>query len=437
MLTPQQRSALVDAMTGDSPSVRTIDVGYTYIGQFIAHDITEPAHPRNNHHPTAALDLDSLYGTAVPAAIDARGRFEIGRGEGDIPDLLRDASGQARIPDLRNDENVIVAQLHLFWQRFHNFLLDQSLAKNFDEARELTIKTFLLVVVEDYLQLLLAPKVFEQYFRRGQRHWLNLPSSPVPLLFSKAAFRFGHSMVRDFYELAGRVRDTAELFRADRPLTADFHVAWRQFFGWPDQATGVPDALAIDTLVTPTMVRIPFPPGQQTNIVEKNILASETLQHTGMQLVEQFLMQNPELASVFDLAPQTQLSPDLKKLKGVTLAELPLWPYILNEAAVEAGGERLGTFGSLICAEVLANSIEDAGLLSWPLQLADALTSLGALGTRIREVAAVHDRPLPAENSPAQNNAAQNNPAQNNRGRLFCMRHLIELLEPTSDTPRS
>ncbi|MBM0103404.1 hypothetical protein JM946_01545 [Steroidobacter sp. S1-65] len=417
MLTPQQRTDLIEAMTGDGPTMMTIDAGYTYLGQFIAHDITEQAAPRNNHQPTAALDLDSLYGATVPAVLDSRGRFVIGRSEDDIPDLLRDASGRARIPEMRNDDNVIVAQLHLFWQRFHNFLIDHRLASNFEQARELTIKVFLLMVVEDYLQLLLAPAVFEQYFRRGERHWLGLPLSPVPLLFSKAAFRFGHSMVRDFYEIAGQPHDTEQLFRADRPLTREFHIAWRGFFGWPGVPTGTPDALAIDTLITPKMTRIAFPPGQVTNIVAKNIAASETLPGTGVQIVEQFLSQNPHLANAFQLAPQMQLSPDLVGVPNITAADLPLWPYILNEAAVEAGGARLGTFGSLICAEVLANSIEAAGLLSWPLRFADALDSLGLLGARIQEVAVVHQRPLPTHDR---------------AGRLFCMRHLIELLEPTT-----
>lgn len=417
MLTAQQRTALIDAMTGDGPTMMTIDAGYTYLGQFIAHDITEQAAPRNNHRPTAALDLDSLYGTTVPAVIDARGRFVIGRSEDDIPDLLREPSGRARIPEMRNDDNVIVAQLHLFWQRFHNFVVDQGLSGSFDEARELTIKAFLLVVVEDYLQLLLAPAVFDRYFRRGERHWLNLPTSPVPPLFTKAAFRFGHTMVRDFYEIAGEPRDTEQLFRADRPLTKEFRIAWNGFFGWPGVPTGTPDALAIDTLITPKMTRIAFPPGQQTNIVEKNIQASETLPGTGVQLVHRFLSQNPSLASVFELAPQNRLSPDLAHLDNICVADLPLWPYILNEAAVATGGERLGTFGSLICAEVLANSIEAAGLLSWPVRFEDALHSLGLLGDRIQEVAAVHNRPLPRQGHP---------------GRSFCMRHLIELLEPTN-----
>ena len=404
-------------MTGDGPTMMTLDAGYTYLGQFIAHDITEQAAPRNDHRPTAALDLDSLYGTTVPAVLDSCGRFVIGRSEHDIPDLLRDTSGRARIPEMRNDDNIIVAQLHLFWQRFHNFLIDRDLASSFDQARQLTIKTFLLLIVEDYLQLLLAPAVFDRYFRRGERHWLNFSTSPVPLLFSKAAFRFGHSMVRDFYEIAGQPRDTEQLFRADQPLTREFRIAWSSFFGWPGVPTGTPDALAIDTLITPKMTRIAFPPGQQTNIVEKNILASESLPGAGVQLVQQFLLQNPSLATVFQLAPQTQLSPDLVGLDNLTVADLPLWPYLLNEAAVEAGGARLGTFGSLICAEVLANSIEAAGLLSWPLKFEDALQALGLLGDRIREVATIHHRPLPGEGR---------------TGRLFCMRHLIELLEPSA-----
>ncbi len=37
-------------------------------------------------------------------------------------------AGVAQIPEPRNDDNVIIAQLHRFWQRFHNFVLQKELA---------------------------------------------------------------------------------------------------------------------------------------------------------------------------------------------------------------------------------------------------------------------------------------------------------------------
>ena len=69
------------------------DAGYTYLGQFIDHDLTfEPASSLQSQNDVDALvdfrtprfDLDSLYG-----------RFN-----------------RALIGDKRNDENIIVAQLH-------------------------------------------------------------------------------------------------------------------------------------------------------------------------------------------------------------------------------------------------------------------------------------------------------------------------------------
>src|SRR4030095_2917294 len=104
-----------------------IPVGYTYLGQFIAHDLTsmrdvpEGDPPRSDRSPT--LDLDSLYddpevgGSA--STTDARmqlGRTTAGRPE----DLPRTAGGEAVIGDRRNDDNLPLAQTHVALLKFHN-----------------------------------------------------------------------------------------------------------------------------------------------------------------------------------------------------------------------------------------------------------------------------------------------------------------------------
>src|SRR5713101_1519248 len=113
-----------------------IPAGYTYLGQFIDHDITfDPASSLQQQNDpdalvdyrTPRLDLDSLYGRGPadqPYMYD-KNKFRLGRAlfENDKATKVRDlpryidpnkpeAAKRALIGDKRNDENVIVSQLH-------------------------------------------------------------------------------------------------------------------------------------------------------------------------------------------------------------------------------------------------------------------------------------------------------------------------------------
>ena len=175
------RKAVAKAMTAGGGGDSGIPAGYTYLGQFIDHDLTfdrtdvalgtdiTPAEMKQARSP--ALDLDSLYG-AGPANEGSKrfyrddGRhLRMGRTEavGSGPlrahegfDLPRsDARKHATIPDPRNDENLAVAQTHLAFARFHNRVVGTlgsvPAADRFKEARRLVVKHYQWMIRHDYL----------------------------------------------------------------------------------------------------------------------------------------------------------------------------------------------------------------------------------------------------------------------------------------------
>jgi hypothetical protein len=117
---------------GDNPG---IPAAYTYLGQFIDHDLTfDPNSSLQQQNDPDALhsfrtpryDLDSLYGSGPddepfqyqPGTVPPRLLIE--PNANGVEDLPRTSQGIAIIGDPRNDENIIVSQLQLLFCKFHN-----------------------------------------------------------------------------------------------------------------------------------------------------------------------------------------------------------------------------------------------------------------------------------------------------------------------------
>ena len=138
----------------------TIPAGFTYLGQFIDHDITFDPTPfgarrsgtraRSVNLRTPRLDLDSLYGggpDVQPYLYDARRAREAAAARARARRSTSRATTQDRavIGDPRNDENAIVSQLHLLFARFHNRLADEL--GSFAEARRIVLRHYHWIVL--------------------------------------------------------------------------------------------------------------------------------------------------------------------------------------------------------------------------------------------------------------------------------------------------
>jgi hypothetical protein len=209
-----------------------IDAGYTYLGQFIDHDITfDPASSLQQRNDvdalvdfrTPALDLDSVYGSGPddqPYMYEADGRkFLLGRdlfeGTGcnviakDLPRFNR----RALIGDKRNDENVIVSQLHSVFLQFHNRLADDRETWDFAEIQRQVRWHYQYVVLNDFLRKITSVEVYDNvlpHLSNGSSIFDDPPrlhfyhprnEAFMPIEFAAAAYRFGHSMVRPIYRL--------------------------------------------------------------------------------------------------------------------------------------------------------------------------------------------------------------------------------------------
>ncbi len=114
---------------------------------------------------------------------------------------------RALIGDPRNDENSIVSQLQGLFLRFHNRMVVDNPHLAFDEIQQLVRFHYQYVVLNDFLPRIVGANILDalktdgRYDQKKLRffHWRHDPFMPVE--FSVAAYRLGHSMIRPGYRL--------------------------------------------------------------------------------------------------------------------------------------------------------------------------------------------------------------------------------------------
>jgi hypothetical protein len=389
-----------------------IPAGFTYLGQFVDHDITldvssslDQATDANTVHNmrTPALDLDSLYGrgpaldpflyvfpsSGPSSAIKLQLGTNVNTGAGgpagstnmgvqtdfDVPRIHNPpnptaASHTAIIGDPRNDENLIVVQLHHAMLKFHNQVVDLLVLNGFTgdifiEAKRIVTHHYQWAVVNDFLKRICGNAAVDNA--------LNTVSAPInsafrmPVEFAVAAYRFGHSMVRERYWLSGAQPNAslAQVFQFCRnpnlPVFSNWVVDFNAFF-----KTGVPvpifnKARPIDSVLTQELESLPGMSGLMSILATRNL-------RRGLALG---LPSGQGMASSFGITPMTsaQLTQGLpanevtvlESNNKLLLRRTPLWYYVLREAAVLGSGNSLGPVGAKIVADTFVRMLKRDG----------------------------------------------------------------------------
>jgi hypothetical protein len=94
--------------------------------------------------------------------------------------------------------NFVVAQLHVAFLRAHNRLVDQG--KTFGEARRILRRHYQHIVLHDFLKRIADPQIVDETIHRNRVCNPRDERFFLPLEFSVAAYRFGHTMVRASYD---------------------------------------------------------------------------------------------------------------------------------------------------------------------------------------------------------------------------------------------
>jgi heme peroxidase len=412
---------LGNAMVSGGPGSSQIPAGFTYLGQFTDHDLTfdktnvmlgenvSPALLLQARSPS--LDLDSLYGagptdpgsakfyeadgihlkmgsTRAEEGILARQGFDLPRGAGTTAAAKR----KAIIPDPRNDENLAVAQTHLAFIRFHNRVVNTlpaavPVAQRFAKAREIVTKHYQWMLRTDFLPRICAPGVVNNVFNSGRKAFevgatpTDVPTMPIE--FSVAAYRLGHSMIRGAYNwnkifdfgsgsldllftfsggsgnLGGGPR-LPSTWIADFRRLYDFTEAGRADLAVP--ADKFNRTRRIDTRLALPLRNLPGFPAAEDNLAFRNLIRAKMVRlATGQQMATFMQGKGVTLtkltkAQIRNGINGAQLDDLTQPQRDAFLKDTPLWFYILREA--EFNGGKLKGVGARIVAETFHRAME-------------------------------------------------------------------------------
>ncbi len=408
---------------GDDPAGDSdIPAIFTYFGQFVDHDITletvsaelnqlldpdlkpltlEEIREKIRNARTATLDLDSVYGLPAPRSGE---KMVVGQvtplngtqppvlrppGKDDDNDLPREPRSEdithdraALIGDPRNDENTIVAQLHLAFLRAHNALVKQGLS--FEQARRLLRQHYQHIIVHEFLPHVADPKIVRDILKNGNRFY-DATAEPffMPLEFAVAGYRFGHSMVRAAYDFNLNFNTSGE--QGTRPATLGFLFVFTALsgqLGFGEGTDTLPDNWIIEwenfvgegrraqnaRRLDPQLVEPLFQlqdlegnvvPGDGARLAVRNLLRGYLLRMPTGQAVARAIGQPPLTPDEILAAAEKVQAPEGEESQAAVLRDsgflrrTPLWYYVLAEASARGRGNHLGPVGSTIVAEVL------------------------------------------------------------------------------------
>jgi hypothetical protein len=305
--TQEALSAITSRMLGpiDPTDLSDNPAAFTYFGQFVFHDIvfsrifgapvSDVSERALRNASSGSIDLSGLYGRGpvvdphlydwASANDTALCRFPLGlpgvsdrnvklpvdgsvERARDLPRVdgssgfmsLQGRKGPYRplVADPRNDDNLVLSQLHCALMQVHNRLVDVQIAHRgataqiaFEQARAYLTSVYRRVVVDNYMRRMLSREVWDHFFGgegfRGPGADTLAPLADLPMEFSFGASRFAHGMVRERYsvnqafdDIPGTLREmlsfSSQRPHGDVPVRVNWAIDWSRFAELGDPA---------------------------------------------------------------------------------------------------------------------------------------------------------------------------------------------------------
>ncbi|MEL6746264.1 MAG: peroxidase family protein [Pseudomonadota bacterium] len=284
----------------------------------------------------------------------------------------------ALIGDPRNDENAVISQMQAAFIDFHNANVDRlarvrgidllalerdvalatdpedrlvkvaaerrAHAELFEAARDHTIHYYHRIIVEDYLPRIIGHDRVQNIMINGRRWYFadgfntaggRMAQPFIPVEFSVAAFRYGHSQVRGLFDLSAATT-RVPLFNAGagtvdmrgfKQLNRGRMIDWHYFFPMANETIGrVQSARPLDTRLPTSLFRLDLadvtPAGEVPSLASRNLNRGQIFS----------LPSGQAIARAMGLSDAFILQADRATRSILGTQETPLWYYVLQEA---------------------------------------------------------------------------------------------------------
>lgn len=354
----------------DSPN---LEAGYTFFAQFLFHDLTyelvrrlsTERSPNTVQGGPSSLRLHTLYGPGPEMAPHLYAFYDKGYFAGrllDAPagtkqDPPRNRQGRALIADPRNDENVVLSQLHLGLIRFHNAVVEQIASTGdsgtalFEEAQRQVRWHYQWAIVNDFLPQLAGNAQVQAALARAPSE--RDSTAGLPLEVAHGVLRYIYSQVRLQYQLNDDAsvallpadeNDDTLLRHRSQSIPSRLKVDWSRFFDLDDSPTQ-PSKL-IDTKITPAFLDLPLV--EDPRPARRSVAVRFFLQGKRAGL--------PSGEDVARALGEPATLPGTSALRKLGLKATPLLYYVLAEAEhqfQETNEDRLGPVAGRLLADTL------------------------------------------------------------------------------------
>ena len=347
----------------------TVAAVWPFFGQFVAHDITadrsplthraDPARIRNYRTPKASLE--GVYaagpaGSPFHYAKDDPATLLLDPAGHDVP---RNHEGIALIGDPRNDVHLFMNQMQVAFIGLHNRLVDRLRDERvpegelFDGARRSATWHYQHVILREFLPDLIGAELTAGLLDGAPRLFRPQNDPYIPFEFADAAFRYGHSQIRQRYQVNpgfGPCPVFPDLMGFG-PVAPEHAVDWPLMV---DLAGAEPAQRAkrIDGRLPASLIGLPTQVSGEEQGSDYESLATRDLQRghaVGLPSGE-------AVAGALGVEPLSQ--DELGLAEHGWNNETPLWLYVLLEAQAREDGSRLGPVGGRIVGEVLVGIID-------------------------------------------------------------------------------
>jgi hypothetical protein len=338
---------------------------WPFFGQFIAHDITadrsplvhrsDPARIRNFRVPKA--NLEGVYGAGPVGSPYLYSKQDpakllLSPSGGDVP---RNHEGIALIGDPRNDVHLFTSQMLVAFIELHNRLVDRlrddgvAEPEVFEEARRAATWHYQHVILREFLPSLIGAHLTAELLESGPQLYRIDGEPYIPFEFADAAYRYGHSQIRDRYQVNAQFGPCPVFpdlmgFGAVAPEHA---VDWTlqidvEGHAPAQRAKRIDARLARALIALPTQISGSAPGTDYASLANRDLERGRLVGLAAGEAVAQRL--GVPALSAAEI--------------GLGWEETPLWFYILKEAEVLHDGDQLGPVGGRIVGEVLVGIID-------------------------------------------------------------------------------